>query len=58
MLSLPNTTIKYDQPGEEVMTVIGTRFHRKFNREATLETEKRAIRLFSEHLGGNLEPAE
>ena len=58
VLSLPNTTIKYDQPGEEVITVIGQRFHRKYNKEATLETEKRAISLFHEHLGGSLEPVK
>ena len=58
VLSLPNTTIKYDQPGHEVITVVGKRFHRKYNKEATEETEKRAIRLFHEHLGGGLESVE
>jgi len=58
ILSLPNTTIKYDQPGQEIITPLGTRFHRKFNRQATDETRLRAIRLFHEHLGGSLKPAE
>jgi dienelactone hydrolase len=58
LLSLPNTTIKYDQPGQEIISPLGTRFHRKFNKEATGETRTRAIRLFHEHLGGSLEPAE
>jgi dienelactone hydrolase len=58
VLSLANTTIKYDQPGEEVISVIGNRFHRKYNKEATQETETRAIRLFQKHLGGGLEPSK
>lgn len=57
VLSLPNTTIKYDQPGQEIISPLGTRFHRKFNREATRETRTRAVQLFHEHLGGSLEPA-
>jgi len=58
VLSLPDTTLKYDQPGNEVITVVGTRFHRKYDKEATLETQKRAIALFHEHLGGRSEPVE
>lgn len=58
VLSLANTTIKYDQPGQEIITPVGVRFLRKFNLEATRETERRAIQLFGKYLGGRLEAAE
>lgn len=58
LLSLPDTTTKYDQPGKEIFFPGGQRLFRKYNAAATAVTEKRAVELFHKHLGGSLTAAK